>query len=467
MIIIMTINSGTPATAIIETSIEAADLPEPVDGAVGRVIVIGAGIAGLTAARALHLGGVDVVVLEGRDRIGGRTHTVDLAGASVDLGGSWIHDGAGSPLLPYVDVLGIDRLPAAPSNIVLGARVIDREIGGGPDDAARTALTGALAGFIMSRDAVLACEPEQRLAAAVDLLLADADPAIRQHLAAMLAMYDGADADEVSVGSFAASFFSGGVADTDVLPAGGYRRVVDALAAGLAIRTGTPVERIEQRADEVLVHSSSGVEQGTHVVVTLPLGVLKAGSVAFAPPLSAGHRAAVDHVGFGAFEKVALAYERPWWQADGTPSHLTVVDRARRAWPVVLDLSTWYDVPVVLGMAVGDHARALAAMSEDERVADLHQALTPAGGGDAPSPIAWATTSWTTDPFLLGCYANIAADRDPERQAADVETLATPHGRVLFAGEHTCTSGTSTVDAAWRTGLREAARLLRSRDLSL
>jgi monoamine oxidase len=133
----------------------------------------------------------------------------------------------------------------------------------------------------------------------------------------------------------------------------------------------------------------------------------------------------------------------------------------------VLDLSTWYDVPVVVGLAVGDHARALAAMTEDERVADLHGAIAPGDGPDIPSPITWATTSWTTDPFLLGCYTNITAASDPTQQAADVATLATPHGRILFAGEHTCTSGTSTVDAAWRTGLREAARLLRRDQLPL
>jgi monoamine oxidase len=467
MIMIMTINADLPDGASIQTGIDADVLPEPVEGAVGQVIVVGAGMTGLTAARALHLSGVEVVVLEGRDRLGGRTHTVDVGGAAVDLGGSWIHDGAASPMLPYVDALSIDRLPAAPSSIVIGAAVLDRASGGGPDDAARAALTGALAGFIMSRDAVADLDAAQCLADALDVLLPDVDPDIRQHLGGMLAMYDGADADEVGVGSFATYFFSGGVADTDVLPAGGYRRVVRQLAEGLDIRTATPVERIEQRDDEVVVHTPTDAIHGTHAVVTLPLGVLKADSVAFDPPLPVDHRRAIDRLGFGAFEKVALAYDRPWWQLDGSSTHLTVVDSQRRAWPVVLDLSTWYDVPVVVGLAVGDHARALAAMTEDERVADLHGAIAPGDGPDIPAPITWATTSWTTDPFLLGCYTNITAASDPTQQAADVATLATPHGRILFAGEHTCTSGTSTVDAAWRTGLREAARLLRRDQLPL
>jgi monoamine oxidase len=93
-------------------------------------------------------------------------------------------------------------------------------------------------------------------------------------------------------------------------------------------------------------------------------------------------------------------------------------------------------------------------------VAALHDTICAIGGPDTPDPVAFATTSWATDPFLLGCYANIAAGTEPAQHAADLAALATPHGRVLFAGEHTCERGTSTVDSAWITGVREASRLL-------
>ena len=74
-----------------------AGVAEPVE----RVVVVGAGIAGLTVANALAHGGVECVVLEARDRIGGRLHTVDLAGSPVDLGGSWIHTPAGNPMRAF------------------------------------------------------------------------------------------------------------------------------------------------------------------------------------------------------------------------------------------------------------------------------------------------------------------------------------------------------------------------------
>jgi phytoene dehydrogenase-like protein len=85
-------------------------VPAPVEGSVGSVVVIGAGVAGLVVARALHRAGVSVEVLDGRDRIGGRTHTVMLAGAPVDLGASWVHPGPSSPMRPFLEAREAKRL---------------------------------------------------------------------------------------------------------------------------------------------------------------------------------------------------------------------------------------------------------------------------------------------------------------------------------------------------------------------
>ena len=442
-------------------------IPAPVDGEVERVVVVGAGMSGLVAARALQLSGVDVVVVEGRDRIGGRTHTIDVAGAAVDLGGSWIHNGAGSPMLPLVDALGIERMPASNVGIALGASVLNRAAGIFPDTDARTALTGAMAGLMTSAMDAGALEPGLGLEQAMGKLLAAIDPGVRATLGALLAMNEGKDADEVDFTTFASAFFGAGADHEDVMPRGGYRTVVDHLADGLDIRTAHPVQRVEQGPNGVTVHTSSGSFAGTHAVVTVPLGVLKSHSIAFDPVLPAAHAEAIDRVGFGVLEKVVVAYERAVWQIDGQPGHITVVDSPRPEWPVILDLSTWYGVPVVVGMATGDFGRALASMPEADRVDALHETICAIGGADTPAPVGFATTSWATDPFLLGCYANIAPTTHSAQHAADVATLASPHSRVLFAGEHTCEHGTSTVDSAWLTGVREASRLLQRSDVPL
>jgi monoamine oxidase len=445
----------------------AGDIPPQVDGPVERVVVVGAGMSGLVAARALILSGIDVVVVEGRDRIGGRTHTIELGGAAVDLGGSWIHDGDGSPMLPLVDALGIERLPASTTGIAVGASVFNQLDGVFPDVEARVALTSAMTGLVLSSTDVDKLEPGLDLDQAMGKLLAAIDPNVRATLGALLAMNEGKDADEVDFATFASFFYRGGLEQEDVMPLGGYRRVVEHLADGLDIHTAQPVHRIEQGQHSVTVHTSSDSFTGTHAIVTVPLGVLKAGAIELDPPLPAAHVRAIERVGFGALEKVVLAYERAVWQVDGRPTHITIVDSPRPEWPVILDLSTWYGVPVVVGMATGDHGRALAAMCEAARVAALHDTICAIGGPDTPDPIAFATTSWATDPFLLGCYANIAPETEPAQHADDLAALATPHGRVLFAGEHTCERGTSTVDSAWVSGVREASRLLQRLQIPL
>src|SRR6478672_1579109 len=97
-----------------------ADIPAGVAGPVERVVVIGAGIAGLTVANALTRGGIECVVVEARDRIGGRLHTVDLAGSPVDLGGSWIHTPVGNPMSAFAQQVGVSCHSANPLSGLAG-----------------------------------------------------------------------------------------------------------------------------------------------------------------------------------------------------------------------------------------------------------------------------------------------------------------------------------------------------------
>src|SRR5205085_4471031 len=122
----------------------------------------------------LHDAGVEVEVVEGRDRIGGRTHTVDFAGAAVDLGASWIHNGKSSPMLPLVDELGIERMPASLTQIVLTAPVLNRVDNTFPDGAARDQLTRAMAGIAFSSPDGL--KPDLDLDDAMAELLSMIDP---------------------------------------------------------------------------------------------------------------------------------------------------------------------------------------------------------------------------------------------------------------------------------------------------
>ena len=139
------------------------------------------------------------------------------------------------------------------------------------------------------------------------------------------------------------------------------------------------------------------------------------------------------------------------------PHHLVVADAVERGWATIVDQSTWYGRPVVVGDAGGAHARARADLSDSDRVESLVSVLEPIVGRPI-SPTEWAVSSWTHDPCSMGCYSgpsNTAPNHSPARIVRPRRT------DVCFSPVRpTARIGESTVDGAWLTGIREAKRLL-------
>jgi polyamine oxidase len=173
------------------------DVPAGVAGPVERVVVIGAGIAGLTVANALTRGGIECVVVEARDRIGGRLHTVSLAGSPVDLGGSWIHTPVGNPMRAFADQAGVRCRSANPLPELAGfdcgegRRLSAAEVG--------ESLSMQLEGFPQAKGRLLAgLGPDASAADGIEAFVAGAglapDPA-RRARQALRALVEGESAD--------------------------------------------------------------------------------------------------------------------------------------------------------------------------------------------------------------------------------------------------------------------------------
>jgi polyamine oxidase len=257
------------------------------------------------------------------------------------------------------------------------------------------------------------------------------------------------------------------------VPVGGYRRLVNAMAAGVDVRLGVPVTEVAVAAGGARVRAADGrSEEGSHVVVTVPLGVLKRGALRFSPGLPPDRLAAIGRLGFGRFEKVALRFEEPFWRAAGFP-HLVIFPRDPGEWIVwVMGLDAFGAGPVLVFfvfhsdagriMGTGQDGTGRDGAIQDGAIQDgaVRWALGLLGeaiGAPCPEPVEVAVTSWGTDPYTSGAYTHIT----PQARPADADLLGEPvGGRLLFAGEHTQSARLAYADGAMTSGIREAKRLL-------
>jgi polyamine oxidase len=442
------------------------DVPGGVAGPVERLVVVGAGLAGLTVANAVTRAGIDCVVLEARSRTGGRLHTVDLGGSPVDMGGSWIHHPVGNPLRRFADQVGV---PCQASNPLPSLGGFDCGLGRGLTAAEVednvTLQFGAFPGALDQLRAELG--QDASAAEAIDAFVrasglgSDGARRARQALRASVEA-DAADLPERQSLRWLWNEIEYGGDYFGDTPTAGYRSLVAALAEGLDVRLDVEVTEVSVSGDGIRVGTLGGsAVDGSHVVVAVPLGVLKGGRPQFSPPLPTGRRAAIDRLGFGRYEKVALRFDRPFWHAAGL-SHLMIFPRdpdESTVW--VFDLAAFGVGPVLVGHLF--HRAAARAADAGEAMEWVLAMLGDAVGRPC-APADVAVTSWSTDPYCRGAYTHIPPGTSP----ADLDMLSEPVlGRLLFAGEHTQSARTGYADGAMTSGIREAKRLLSQRTVRL
>jgi polyamine oxidase len=445
------------------------DVPGGVAGPVERVVVVGAGIAGLTVANSLGHAGVECVVLEARERIGGRLHTVDLAGSPIDLGGSWIHHPVGNPMRAFAEQVGVACRDGDP---LLELTAFDcaerRPLSRGEVEAELAILYEAFPAAIERLRGELG--PDASVAAAIDAFIASAGLApvparrARQGLRAVIEA-EAADLSERQSlrWMWNETEYDGGYFGD--LPDGGYLPLVEAMASGVDVRLGVDVAEVVHSADGVRVGSSEGtVETGSHVVMTVPLGVLKRGAPRFSPVLPPERLRAIKRLGFGRYEKVALRFDRPFWRDAGL-SHLMIFPADPEESTIwVFDQEAFGAGPTLVCQVFHSAAGHVLESTEAEATRWVLGLLEEATGSPCPVPTAVAVTAWASDPCSGGSYTHIPPGADP----ADVDLLGEPiDGRLLFAGEHTQSARMAYADGAMTSGIREAKRLLRRPSVEL
>ena len=407
-------------------------------------VVIGAGLAGLACAQQLIAAGRKVVVLEARQRIGGRIWTKQLQGSAIDLGASWLHGITNNPLHRLVtQELG---LPVVPTND-------EGQVTIGPDgqrwsSERREQADAWLAAFVRkaedsgkateSLDSLLPARltPDQRFT-----LIADVEHELGAELRTIAAHAPLGDGQELLGG--------------DAMVPAGLDRLVRHLAKGVDIRLGKVVKQIENHSNGVKVTTAdSTVIDAQALCCTVPLGVLKQGRIRFDPDLPAAKAQAIERLGMGVLNKIVLLFPQrfwdnsPWIRNDGPDAGL---------WPEWVDLTGLIGRPGLMGFTAANRARALEGQPDQYIVASaLGQLKRCYREQVIPAPSGVLLTRWGEDPFSLGSYSYPAVGSTPAMR----EELAGRWNRMVFAGEAVSSSFPATLQGAYLSGIQAAKALL-------
>ncbi len=401
--------------------------------------MVGAGAAGIAAGRELRRRGVSALILEARDRLGGRAHT-DACGTPtpLDLGCEWLHSADRNVLAAMAPDHGftLDRSepPWRRRSVQPGFGDVERAAFGAEQDAFYARL----------EDAADAVRRTGRDRPASELL----DPAARWNglTDAISTYYNGAPLDRVSVLDFDR------YTDTDVnwRVTGGYGALIAALGASLPVRFGGKVTGIDLTGYGVRVETDAGVVDAAAAIVTVPTGVLASGAIRFAPALD-DHMQAAAHLPLGVADKVfftlegAEAFERDT-RLIGSPERRDSGSYTLRPGGRAL----------LEGYFGGDYARHLEAGGLAAFVAAAREEITAALGRDIGGSLApVVATGWARDPFALGSYSHAL----PGHADARAVLAAPVDERLVFAGEATSKHFFSTAHGAYEEGTR-AARVL-------
>ncbi|MFO1116817.1 MAG: FAD-dependent oxidoreductase [Beijerinckiaceae bacterium] len=392
------------------------------------VVIVGAGAAGLAAAHELRTLQRDFLLLESRERVGGRLYTETSLGAPYDAGALYIHFAERNPWSLVARDLAVETIPDAPRgsfrNFIDGVEV-PREAAG-----ARRQKFAQLSALLDGDDVA---------DVSIAQVAADSGADLGEAADGLSRFAIGDEPQRISARDYA-RLWSGG----DLLLPGGYGILAQKYGADLPIRKNVRVEAIDWSGQGVSVATSAGTIRARSIIVTVSVGVLKAGGIRFTPDLPETIQAALDGLQMGALSKVGLSFD--FSKFDVPPGDIFTREAGGGAFN--FDCKP-FGRDIVVAVFGGDFARTIARSDEDAVNVALDSFVRCAGSSARTAFRGGKVHAWFRDPNALGCYSHCLPGRADAR-----EKLAAPVAdRIFFAGEATgLTGGAMTAGGAALAG---------------
>jgi len=442
------------------------------------VVIVGAGLAGLSAARTLTKAGIEVLVLEARDRVGGRTYSRSSSdGTLLDLGGQWIGP-TQDHLAALAEEVGATTFPTYNEGknieVYRGERhIYEGAIPMGDPGAMMEAIEAMLELNMLASEVPLDTPWTAPQAAAWDNQTVETwiqvqveSPHARQLMALAVESVFSAEPRDLSLLHFLFYIHAGGNINQLLSVAVGAQerrfhqgsqyisqRVADEL--GPRILLNEPVHTIRQHEHGISVLSDGLMVQAQQAIIAIPPTL--AGRLRYRPPLPGYRDQLTQRIPMGTVIKVQGLYERPFWRDEGYSGQVTSDEGAVR---LTFDNSPESGTPgVLLGFIEGEEGRIWGQKTASERKAEVLACFVRYFGAQAAQPYAFEEINWSEEEFTRGCYAGFLP---PGVWSAYGPALREPIGRLHWAGTETATVWNGYMDGAVRSGERAAEEVLKA-----
>lgn len=411
------------------------------------ILIIGAGISGLAAAKKLKSKGFTVTVLEAQDRVGGRLRTNRSLGVAFDEGASWIHGINKNPITTLAQEAG------ATTAFTDDESILSYDIGGvlrqdAVYAAAETELYDNVLANLKTHGAA-----DKSFEEVFNLQYPQyANDRLWKFFLSTYITFDTGDLNKLS-----SLYYDEGeeYAGDEHIMTNGYDTIPTYLAQGIDVKLNERVTNIDYSQKTVKVTSNNGAREADYVLVTVPLGVLKANKIAFSPSLPTNKQNAIQKLGMGCVNKFLLTWDTAFWD---DVQYISYTPEARDKFDYFVNVKKFNPaVNALMTFAYADYARQTETMTDAEVIDAIMAHLKDMYGNAIPNPTNMLRTKWNGNENSYGAYSYTAVGSE----MSHFEDLAAEiNDKLFFGGEHTEVDYFSTAHGAYLSGIREADKII-------
>lgn len=438
--------TGLPLLLAMPSLLSSTGCKNRIDSKDKSVFVIGAGASGLAAAKKLHEKGFQVTVLESQDKVGGRLRTNRSLGVAFDEGASWIHGINGNPITTLAQQAGMTTYFTDDSSFK------SYDIGGVL--RSDTLYSTKEEEFYDLLDTLMnSGNANQSFETVFNALHPDkVNDRLWKFFISTYLTFDTGDLDKLSSTLYNEGEEFGGV---EHIAVDGYDQIPQYLSKDLKVMLNQRVSAIDYTGEKVKITHNGMVSEADYVIVTVPLGVLKANRIAFSPSLPSNKQTAINKLGMSCVNKFLLTWDTAFWEDVQYISYT----------PDVMDKFNYFvnvkkfnpSVNALMTFAYAEYARLTETMTDAQIISEIMAHLKDIYGNSIPNPTNMLRTKWQSNENSFGAYSYTAVGSEMRHFEDLAESI---NDKVFFAGEHTEVDYFSTAHGAYLSGIREADKII-------